>query len=197
LSDFIARAAARAVGRAAQARPRQASVFEGPVTVGAGFEVVDEVAAAPPAAPAPVTAAPVAPPAAGAMPPRPAAAGELPPADPRPPRPRRAEPPPAPEQAPTPAPEPPLAPADAPRVHLVVPAAVSPVRLAAAVPAAVPATVPPPAFPEPERAPVVRVHIGRLEVRASVQAAPPERSRTAEPPPARSLSDYLRGRGDR
>jgi hypothetical protein len=43
--------------------------------------------------------------------------------------------------------------------------------------------------PEPE----VRVHIGRLEVRANIQPAPPPRKRDPERAPEISLTDYLRG----
>jgi hypothetical protein len=62
--------------------------------------------------------------------------------------------------------------------------------------ASVPSTFPVAAAAAPE-APAVRVHIGRLEVRANLQAAPPA------PPAARpprhdgvALSAYLRGKRD-
>jgi hypothetical protein len=45
--------------------------------------------------------------------------------------------------------------------------------------------------------PPVRVHIGRLEVRATVQGPPRPQPHRAEPrEPGLSLSDYLRGRRD-
>jgi hypothetical protein len=56
------------------------------------------------------------------------------------------------------------------------------------------AAVPAPAA-RAEEVPSVRVHIGRLEVRANLQQAPPQRARRAEPrAPELSLSDYLRGK---
>jgi hypothetical protein len=78
--------------------------------------------------------------------------------------------------------------------------------VAAVIPALVPATPVPqsvalPTAPtvaaplEREEAAVVRVHIGRLDVRANLQEAParpPSRARTT--PEGLSLSDYLRGR---
>ena len=46
-----------------------------------------------------------------------------------------------------------------------------------------------------EDVPSVRVHIGRLEVRANIQQAPPQLPRRAEPRTQElSLSDYLRGK---
>jgi len=80
-----------------------------------------------------------------------------------------------------------------------------PVSAAAPVVPATPATVdfrfPEPAEPaapavvrdEPR---AVRVHIGRLEVRANLQEAPqqPQRGTRQAPPEGLSLSDYLRGR---
>jgi hypothetical protein len=43
--------------------------------------------------------------------------------------------------------------------------------------------------------PAVLVHIGRLEVRANLHEAPPQRPRRTEThPPGPSLADYLRGR---
>ena len=56
------------------------------------------------------------------------------------------------------------------------------------------AAVPAPAA-RAEDVPSVRVHIGRLEVRANVQQAPPQPPRRAEPRAQElSLSDYLRGK---
>jgi hypothetical protein len=52
----------------------------------------------------------------------------------------------------------------------------------------------PPTPPPAERGPDVRVHIGRLEVRANLQQAPPPpRRREPEPAPELSLTDYLHG----
>jgi hypothetical protein len=43
----------------------------------------------------------------------------------------------------------------------------------------------------------VRVHIGRLEVRANLQQTPPQRPRRTDPRPQElSLGDYLRGSRD-
>jgi len=70
----------------------------------------------------------------------------------------------------------------------------------AAAPAA--AFAPPPASRAPARAaahadePAVRVHIGRLEVRANLQQPPAQHTPRTAPPaaPGLSLGDYLRGR---
>jgi hypothetical protein len=52
----------------------------------------------------------------------------------------------------------------------------------------------PPAHPSAaEERPETRVHIGRLEVRANLQPAPPPRRREPERAPELSLTDYLRG----
>jgi hypothetical protein len=52
-----------------------------------------------------------------------------------------------------------------------------------------------PAPTSADEAPPVRVHIGRLEVRANLQQAPPQRPRRAEPRAQElTLSDYLRGK---
>ncbi|HEY7537052.1 MAG TPA: hypothetical protein VH721_03615 [Gaiellaceae bacterium] len=69
------------------------------------------------------------------------------------------------------------------RVDLVLPpAATTPTARRAAAPAT---AEPPP----------VRVHIGRLEVRANLQPAPPRRpERTETTDEALSLGDFLRGR---
>lgn len=50
----------------------------------------------------------------------------------------------------------------------------------------------PPMRAAAEERPEVRVHIGRLEVRANLQPAPPPRRREPEPAPELSLTDYLR-----
>jgi hypothetical protein len=98
------------------------------------------------------------------------------------------------------------------RVREPAPAAEAPAAVAAAAPEpasarplvrAVPVTraaaaatpAPAPAVEEARaEAPVVRVHIGRLEVRASVHEAPPPGwARERRAPPELALGDYLRG----
>jgi hypothetical protein len=206
VSDLIGRIAARAVGAPALAQPRVAA----PLLGTGGLEVVDEEIGlprnAPPAAvaePGRAVPAPAASPAdeAEAATPLvedpPAAASQGPAAERRSRRERHL---PALERDSVDPTEAPLAaPAAEPRV------------VAQAVPAdAVPAADTPaaPALPAhrgataahgytgPAGPPPVRVHIGRLEVRANVQ----EQHRAAAPPPqpaepeGLSLSDYLRGR---
>jgi hypothetical protein len=76
------------------------------------------------------------------------------------------------------------------------------VRLAPPVPASpaplveAPFLAPPATAIVREEPPAVRVHIGRLEVRANLQEPAPRQPRRDDPrSPGRSLADYLRGRG--
>jgi hypothetical protein len=81
-----------------------------------------------------------------------------------------------------------------PAAETLPPPTAAPPALAAPNPAAAALELPPvPAAAEGR--PEVRVHIGRLEVRANLQPAPPPRRREAEPQAALelSLTDYLRG----
>jgi hypothetical protein len=212
VSDFLARIAARAVGEAPRAQPRLPGPFERPATAtGAevGIEVVDERVAAP----APLALRPAGTPRSVPAPTEPelatpSALGGLGGANlahqaaiPRAHEKARLE---APELA---SPTEPTAPV--PKIVVTVEREVrtSPLApIAAVVPALVPATpvtqsVAPPRAPtaaaahERDDAAVVRVHIGRLDVRANLQEAParpPRRARTS--PEGLSLSDYLRGR---
>ena len=224
MSDFLSRVAARAVGEAPVASPRPASRFEDAgAAADAALEVVGvEVAAAaaprPPDTPLPVAvpgtpdALPEAGPVSGrtvpGQPERAAHSTRLPgepdgPAAPIVSRKRddrglevaSAVPH---ERDPLPA---------APAPVVVAPAAAHPLPAPAAVAVAVPAA---PVVPEAARAadvrlaavsaadveePAVRVHIGRLEVRANLQQAPPQRPpRDDARPQELSLADYLRGR---
>jgi hypothetical protein len=182
VTDFISRVAARAVGQGASALPRRASAFEGAAAAG-GFEVKEgETRAAVRSGPPPSPLA-----AGDASLPRPAAA-----LDPQPVR-SELEPPALPDHGLPPIAARTFALADRAEIRTVVPSAISPAR-----PVVVPAeaSLPPPAKAAAEQAPIVRVHIGRLEVRTSVQAGQPERQRPSDPgPPVHSLADYLRGKG--
>lgn len=92
--------------------------------------------------------------------------------------------------------------APAPVVVEARPAPAPPVVLARPVPAVVPAA---PAAPVPVAAPVtaddtpaVRIHIGRLEVRAALEeTSPPRPAPSPHPATGLSLSDYLKGEGSR
>jgi hypothetical protein len=196
MSDFVGRIAARAVGDAVLAQPRVRGLFEDQSAPGAGFEVLDEEISAP-ARPQPAPKAPV-PTAEGSMVPAP------PPEAPAP-RTRHARTR-APEERLTPArpqrsearavsPEPPQSTEPA-RERRSEPAA--PVTVVESVAPAVRAGValpPPPAPAVRVEPPVVRVHIGRLEVRANVHEPAREESRAGEPQPqGLTLSEYLRGR---
>ena len=211
MSDFVSRVAARAVGRAAVARPRLQALFEpaGPV---AGLELVEETVA--PRAHANAQSAP-------------AVAGKPPP----PPRDREAPPPvtpprPVPGRAPhepgvrrdtvvvgdpangdaaaeqvveiVAAERAPVTAAAASLSAATVPPVVTPAALAAAVARAAPAEPPAAAFPAPTESAHVRVHIGRLEVRANLsEPRPPQRPPGRARPEELSLGDYLRGRRSR
>jgi hypothetical protein len=211
VSDFLGRIAARAVGEAPLAQPRLPELFEQPGGADdAGIQEIDEeivVERAP--APVPVDA-----------PTR--TVGEQVHAPERAPQPSPTAQPKQPEAAPSPRrarattasqprrtervvvePVVPLPASPGTAAEASAPDAVVPVAAAVAAPAAVarrvaaPFEAPAPAVPSPARdeAPAVRVHIGRLEVRANLQQAPPQpRTREEAPPQGPSLSDYLRGK---
>ena len=206
MSDFVSRVAARAVGRAAIARPRLPTLFE-PAGAVRGLEVVEEVVVRLPRSAAPPPAAPSRQPpgslsARGAAPrtrrARPAAAtARTTAARERTPAGRRDEALAASQERQAPireaiVEEPTIA-EDAP----VLPAAAAPGATVAAGPTALAKQLAPPE-PQPSGTasmPLpVRVHIGRLEVRANLQE--PARQRSAERPRPQELSlgDYLRGR---
>lgn len=216
MSDFVSRVAARAVGQAASAQPRLPALFEPSGPGGGGLEAVEEMVAPTPAAsrsaasPAALEAGralehPVAAP-PGLARPQP---GRPAPATPARPRHRQGysasdklspaaagdggaaaesfvEPTSAERGAVAPAS--PIAPVSAPSAAA---AAAQPVARAA------PVASPPPVArtaAAAEQRPV-RVHIGRLEVRAALQEAPiPQRARERPRPQELSLGDYLRGR---
>jgi hypothetical protein len=208
VSDFLSRLAARAAGQAPLAQPRVPTRFEDP---GEAAEPLDVVAGRAPSEPAADVAAAVSP---VTPPPRP----PLPPAA-APGAPHVAE---APARTPMPAPPAPLVEDHAvteplgaaqparERVASEPPAAVPPSPAAAPPAVAVTAAgrprnpgavAPSPAGPAdiaapPPEPPPVRIHIGRLEVRANLEPVPatkPERRRPSEP--ELSLTDYLRGAG--
>ncbi|HEY2937225.1 MAG TPA: hypothetical protein VGJ25_11540 [Gaiellaceae bacterium] len=214
MSDFLARIAARAVGEAPVARPRLPALYEEPEAGAAevGLELVDEEVAAP-AGPAPVHGD-----AAGGT--NRGATAVPPPEAPGPPAPSGHPEPPAvapPAQPPHVASAPPMLGSERDRLEPELVSAVAseheaPERSSAAVPAreaiAVPAT---PAVPDSgppvgvpaeaaavanDEPPAVRVHIGRLEVRANLHEAPVQQRprRDDAPPQGLSLADYLRGR---
>jgi hypothetical protein len=211
VSDFIGRVAARAVGERDAATPRVASLFEASGAIGGGLEVIDEKVVAPvasraeadPRAPAPAgmpvpstaggTASAAA--RADAAPSRIALGDTMPTessAEPRGLQPDEAISEPAAEARPA---------APLSREHdderVSAPFSVAAPALTPAVPVvpgarahAVPAAAASPAEPAP-----VRVHIGRLEVRANLQERPRRTERTPAPRAQElSLSDYLRGR---
>lgn len=206
MSDLLGRLAARAVGAPALAQPRLPVSHAGPAA--AGIEIVDEQVVVPGAPPralarppgepgwaephrvseaAPVPAAPVEA--------TPTVRIAVPPAAPAAEAPRRARPLPAlePVSAVPTAAEPDARPAE-PRTAVAVTA----VPATPAVPVlAAPALAPAPAAAAAARdePPPVRVHIGRLEVRASLDEAPRSQPLTQpREPEGLSLSDYLRGR---
>ena len=206
MSDFLSRIAARAVGAPALAQPRLPVFLPG--TAAAGLEVIDDevvAPATPPRAPAQPSSEP------GRAEPRSVREATPLPAAPVEP-PRTVPPAPAPpgpaagitrQERLLPALEPVLAirpdsESDArsakPRATVAVtavPATPTASVIAAPAGAAAPAAVAT-ARDEP---PPVRVHIGRLEVHASVGEAPrPQRRPEPREPEALSLSDYLRGR---
>jgi hypothetical protein len=213
VSDFIARVAARAVGERAAASPRVPALFGAAGPGLDSIEVIDEevVVPAPDStlAEAPAPQGPGEPPTrSAALPPLPVesaaeldsgdAPSELPaPEPPARPSPRHVSDPALERLAPPqPAAPPPTrherrAPPDvavaSPRPTPALPIAASTPASAAPTPAA--------ALAEP---PAVRVHIGRLEVRANLQAEQQRAERAPTPRPQElSLSDYLRGRRER
>ena len=203
MSDFLGRIAARAVGAQALAQPRLAARLLG---AGNELDVVDEEVVAPAAAPRPLERAPAAP--AG---PAPAPRTVTPPPDvfarttlPVPPTAaleaeaeelaRFERPLPAPELAPLPPAE---SGADTPDAEprVVVRAVTVPVTPALPIVAPQAAAAVAVMSGRRDEPPPVRVHIGRLEVRANLQEQPrpaprPEPSERGE----LSLADYLRGR---
>jgi hypothetical protein len=207
VSDFVSRVAARAVGGAAVARPRLPALFE-PAGAVRGLEIVEEVvvrhprsaAPPPPAAPSrqPLGSLSLRGAAPRPRPARPAAAAARTTAAPeRTPAGRRDEAlsPSRQRQASTPkAIVEELTIAEDPTVLL---AAAAPRATVAAGPTALAKQPEPPEPQPPGSAPMpspVRVHIGRLEVRANLQE--PRRQPAAERPRPQELSlgDYLRGR---
>jgi hypothetical protein len=219
VSDFLTRVASRAVGQSASAQPRLPALFERAEPAGAMVESEETPIAAPPSRPA--ASEREAPRPVG--PPREEVPVERQAAAPRAPVPEAAPPvgPPPPWPAPEPAlretvvvtsppatrivretvgeRETPVEAAAAVRAEPVSPApAVIAAPAVAARPAAAEADPPAPAAEARARAeaPAVRVHIGRLEVRASLHEAPaPERpaGRERPEPDGLSLADYLRG----
>jgi hypothetical protein len=208
VSDLLGRIAARAVGAPALAQPRLPVSLAGQGA--AGLEVVDEELVVPADAPRRVTEPPAEP--------RPSEPAQARPATPAReaktgspvPVPPAAAPPGSAVELPRqgrllPALEPVLAVrADAePDALPAEPRAAAPVTVVPAAPAT-PALAGPaaPAVPAAVAAardepPPVRVHIGRLEVRASLGEPPrPQPLPQAREPEGLSLSDYLRGRHD-
>jgi hypothetical protein len=210
VSDFLSRVAARAVGEAPVARPRLRALFDEPgATADPGVGIVDEQLGAE-GCPAPASHAPSG---AALNPPR-----ARPPVTVEPPpsaliaesreagtsaRPRSAISPAlsirerdeqeSDAAVASPEPESPAPSATA------VPAPAAPtVRATPAVPALAPLTTaapPAPATHAHDESPTVRVHIGRLEVRANLEEAPrPARREQDAPLEGLSLSDYLRGK---
>jgi hypothetical protein len=206
VSDFLGRIAARAVGAPALAQP----LVSGPVAgAGAGLEVVDEEVVVPgalasPAIPERPSDAADAEPASPDAVPAPAAAAEpaasIPPAAATTvsaaelPRPERRLPALEPAMV-VPAETGPAAPLAEPPT--VVSAVAVPVTLASPLVAApAPASAPASVAAVRDEPPPVRVHIGRLEVRASLGEAPsrPQPLPVPSEPEGLSLSDYLRGK---
>jgi len=214
VSDFLSRMAARAVGEPAAARPRVPALFEKPGAAGeATLEVVDEEVVAPRGTagreePHPAgTRAPAASPPAWPRPdPEPATAPPAPGATPSAPRPHEIAVPPraiSSAQHHERLPEP-LQAGRPERLAVTAadgrnpPLASAAVRVTPAVPAV--AAAPEPALSAPAAVarhdePAVRVHIGRLEVRANLQQPAPKQPRREAPRAEElSLADYLRGK---
>ena len=206
MSDFLGRIAARAVGAPALAQPRLPVTLAG--TAAAGLEIVDEevvVPGAPPRTPVlpsgePGRAEPRSVPEAASPPTTPVESSPTVPSAPAPREQERGLPR---QQRLTPALEPvlairPDAEPDAPPAELRTTAAVNaaPATPAAPVLAAPAGAVAPAAVAAArDEPPPVRVHIGRLEVRASLEEAPrPQQLPEPREPEGLSLSDYLRGR---
>lgn len=190
MSDFLGRIAARAVGVPALAQPQLLAQPSG--TGGDDLEVVEEEVVVPGTAPRALARpsaersrtepAPTSP----EVRPKPAS-----PAEPREALPTTAATPRAPaadrREHPLPAPEQPVA---------AVPTEAAPATPAAPVLSAPTVPAPPAAAATPrDEPPPVRVHIGRLEVRANLSEAPrPEPRPEPLEPDALSLSDYLQGK---
>jgi hypothetical protein len=210
VTDFLSRVAARAVGASAAAQPRLTGLFEPAGPAGdATLELVEEEAVAPAAAPRRDEAPPAGeldqgrPQPAAAPPAQLARGADRPnaPVEPRPPTPTdfvadsHYVPEPA-RASRARAREPERVPAARVEERVPVPV-VAAAPLAHALPTAAAREPAPPPAPAAARVeePPVRVHIGRLEVRANVQPPPPERPRR-EPagPDGLSLADYLRGK---
>jgi hypothetical protein len=219
MTDFLARLAARAVGEEdAVARPRLPARFEAAAPPASGAElpiVEDDVAADPGRAtdrqeavdrPTSSETPPAGTEHAG-EPPRPVSPNEEVPSRPdarRPPDRTRVDPDAlvARAAAPPPARRTPDVTGD-PRAPAVTPAtpAAPVVPAAAARPAPFEVAAPPMRSASPpldDTSPTVRIHIGRLEVRANLVDPAPPRSRARDQDDAReparlSLSDYLRG----
>lgn len=211
VGDLLSRLAARAVGRGPSAQPYVPVRFEP-----GGIEVVDEERVGPrgPAGPAQARVlAPVRPPGLGAMPtttPEPARhspvrarpvdrtepAASLPALAP-PPRPASTASP-APGGADDRRPAPTAVVDSGPRPHpSLAPVPARPVPTSPFTPPSSTHRDPPAATGAATEAPTVRVHIGRLEVRANLTRVPPTPARAVAPPAAElSLSDYLRGERD-
>jgi hypothetical protein len=211
VSGFLARVAARAVGQPAAARPRLPGLYEQPA--GSGLEVVDTEATAPrptQAAAAPFEGSRTAGPTELAPPARPTAAPATRPGPAR----ERAEPrtpasntllqtrsgaariDPAGDERAEPA-SPPQQPGELLELEAAVAAVAAEPRVATArpLPAAEPPRAAAPRTAAREEQPAVRVHIGRLEVRATLPEPAPQAARREAPrPPDLSLSDYLRGK---
>jgi hypothetical protein len=212
VSDFIGRVAARAVGDRATASPRVGSLFEAPgAAAGAGLEVIDEEIAAnasdpsaPDSSPAGEPVEPRAPSAAVRAVPAEAGATRVE-AEVASPSVPSAEPPQShardlnersPDRVAATRGETP------PRTRHADHAPPHGVAAVLAPAAPIVARTPAHALPAPSAAraelPTVRVHIGRLEVRADVQEQPLRAERAPAPRPQElSLSDYLRGRRER
>jgi hypothetical protein len=207
VSDFLSRVAARAVGRAALARPRLPALFE-PAGGGADLEVVEEVVGRSRSAGSQVAGPPSLKPPASPPTGRESSA------------PRRVRPAEAPART-TVAMQQPSQPAHRDETPLptlqrhepgrekiveertavkdatvlvaeAAPATVAAEPAALAKQSELPERLPPRSAPAP---PPVRVHIGRLEVRANLQEPPrPQRAPERPQPQELALGDYLRGR---
>jgi len=209
VSDFIARVAARAVGERLASSPRAPALLE---AAGPGIEVIDEEVVVPAADRTVVGVPALAPKSPGELsahsatpPPLPveSAAGrdpsdasfEQPSPEASPPPPRHLSDP-ARERVPSPQPTAPPRTRRERRAPAEV-AVASPMPTPSIL-ASVPAHVVPAPVAAPAEPPAVRVHIGRLEVRADLQEQPQPAERAPAPEPQeRSLSDYLRGRRER
>jgi hypothetical protein len=220
VSDFVSRVAARAVGQAALGRPRVPALFERAEPGTGGLEIVEsEVGGRPSASDGAgrsvdPDSARIAAPARSGLPPSPLTEPEAPKRGVLAPR----EPGARPERPPT-------LPAEPSRVREIVPGLAHPTMRAGApdaptTPATRPSLFPPSLFsgpvpvtpaspaavaPAAERAtaaprgaaPAVRVHIGRLEVRANLHDVPATRPVRERPQSQElALGDYLRGKRD-